>query len=101
MNKDELIRLIYTSVNTRLPNGGFTLKAAGDVYEALLAGMKAALYEGNEVRIPTLGRFYVNHSAPRSIPHPKMPGQTLEIGPTKQLRFKAFPKAKAELNGRV
>ena len=101
MNKDELIRLIYTGVNASLPNNGFTLKAATEVYENLVNAMKTALYNGEEVRFPTFGKFYVNHSGPRTIPHPKQPGQTLEVAATKQLRFKAFPKAKDELNDRV
>ncbi len=101
MNKDELIRLIYAKVNELTPNGNLTLKNAAEVYEALISGIKQSLYDGEEVRLPSFGRFYVNHSGPRTIPHPKVTGQTMEIGPSRQIRFKVFPTAKAELNGKV
>ena len=100
MSKEELVRVIYNSVNRNMPHSGFTLKNSNEVFDDLLTAVKQSLFNDEEVRIPTFGRLYVNHTGERTIPHPKMPGQLLNIGPRKQLKFKAFPKTKNELNGK-
>lgn len=100
MNKDDLVRLLYTAVNERVNGSGLTLKSAGDVYDSMIDAIKKTLYDNEEVRFPSFGRLYVNHSGARTIPHPKVPGQTIEVGPTRQIRLRVFPKTKAELNGK-
>ena len=74
---------------------------AEEIYDAIVGSLKETLVSGEEVRFPTFGRFYINHSAARTIPHPKLEGQTIEVGPTRQVRFKAYPSMKDNLNGRV
>lgn len=99
MNKEELIRLIYSAVNEEMLKGSnFTLKSATNVYDAFISGIKQSLYEGEEVRIPQFGRFYVNHTSARTIPHPRVEGQTIEVEPRRQIRFKVYPTAKNQLN---
>jgi nucleoid DNA-binding protein len=100
MSKDELVRLIYNSVNENMSGGSFTLKAASEVYDNIFSGIKESLYDGSEVRIPSFGRFYVNQVSGRTIPHPKVPGQMVEVPPSRQIRFKVFPKMKDVLNDR-
>lgn len=102
MNKNELIRLIYTTTNEILgTRGSITLTQAEEIYDAQVDAMKDTLVAGEEVRLPGFGRFYVNHSAARTIPHPKLQGQTIDVGPTRQVRFKVYPSMKDKLNGRA
>lgn len=102
MNKNELIRLIYTTTNEILDyKGNITLNQAETIYDTLVGSIKDTLVEGEEVRLPGFGRWYINHSGARTIPHPKLEGQTIDVGPTRQVRFKVYPSMKDQLNGRA
>ena len=104
MNKDEMIRLVYNSVNSNLTGSGarITLEGAREVYENMIQGIRASLNEGQDVKIPTLGKFYVNHYEARTIPHPKptQPGQMLDVPAGRQVRFSPYPSLKDHINGR-
>ena len=101
MNKNELTRLIYTTVNEILNyKANITLSEAEQVYDTVVDAMKSSLVEGEEVRFPAFGKFHVTYSSARTITHPQIPGEKLEIGPTRQLRFKPYPSMKDTLNGR-
>jgi nucleoid DNA-binding protein len=104
MNKDEMIRLIYQSVNANLVGGQarMTLEGAREVYDDLIQGIRASLQEGQEIKIPSVGKFYVNHYNARTIPHPKPQeaGQMLEVPAGRQVRFSAYPSLKDYINGR-
>lgn len=101
MNKNEIVRLIYTTVNEAIKGkSNLTLVESEDLYDVVVEAIKGRLMEGTEVRVPSFGKFYVNHTAPRTIPHPRIPGQTIDVGATRQIRFKAYPSMKGELNGK-
>ena len=100
MNKEELVRTIYQSVNGELKQEVFTMQSSGEVYDALMEAISSALESCEDVRLPGFGKMYVTHSAARTIPHPRNPGQVLEIGATRQIRFKAYDSFKNRVNGR-
>lgn len=101
MLKEEIVRLIYVTVNECVPNKGFTLSHANTLYETVIEGIKKSLMLGNEVRMPGLGKFYTGVQSARTIPNPRIQGQTFEIGERKQIRFKAFRSVREEINSQL
>ena len=95
-----MIRTLYRLINNNCGPNGITLTGAEAVFTGLVASMKDTLEGDQEIRIPTFGKFYVTHMDSREIPHPRMPGQVMPIGPSKQIRFKAYDSYKRVLNGR-
>jgi nucleoid DNA-binding protein len=100
MNKSELTRVLYTLINKNVSGGYITLNGAASVLEDLVDTVFASVKDGGEVRLPKLGKLYTTQCAGRTIPHPHIEGQALQVPPFKQIQFKAFDSAKKVLNSR-
>jgi len=81
MNKKEFIEFMVA-------NGYIKTKtAAGEAYDAVFGALRAAIAQGNSVRINKVGNFNIVETAPRVGRNPST-GEPLEIPAKTVVRFK-------------
>ena len=90
MNKTELIDQIAASVD-------ISKAAAGRALDATVETIKEALKAGDTVSLIGFGTFYVGERAARTGRNPRT-GETLEIKPAKQPKFRSGKGLKDALN---
>jgi len=81
MNKADL-------VNTVAADSGLAKTDAAKAVDAVLDGIKGALSEGESVSLVGFGSFVVSERAARTARNPRT-GETINVGPSKGVRFKA------------
>ncbi len=81
MNKADL-------VNTVAAEGGFSKADAAKAVDAVISGITGALSDGETVSLVGFGSFVVSERAARTARNPRT-GETIEVGPSKGVRFKA------------
>jgi DNA-binding protein HU-beta len=90
MNKTELIDQIAASAD-------ISKAAAGRALDATVEAIKEALKAGDTVSLIGFGTFYVGERAARTGRNPRT-GETLEIKPAKQPKFRSGKGLKDALN---
>ena len=90
MNKTELIEHIAASAD-------ISKAAAGRALDATVETIKEALKAGDTVSLIGFGTFYVGERAARTGRNPRT-GETLEIKPAKQPKFRSGKGLKDALN---
>jgi DNA-binding protein HU-beta len=90
MNKTELIDQIAASAD-------ISKAAAGRALDATVETIKEALKAGDTVSLIGFGTFYVGERAARTGRNPRT-GETLEIKPAKQPKFRSGKGLKDALN---
>ncbi|MBK7462140.1 MAG: HU family DNA-binding protein [Betaproteobacteria bacterium] len=90
MNKTELIDQIAASAD-------LSKAAAGRALDATVETIKEALKAGDTVSLIGFGTFYVGERAARTGRNPRT-GETLEIKPAKQPKFRSGKGLKDALN---
>lgn len=91
MTKTDIVEGVYERL------GGFSKKEAAAIVETILDVMKAALTDGEKVKISSFGTFTIRAKKKRRGRNPKT-GKTLEISARKVLTFKPSQVLKSLLN---
>jgi len=81
MNKADL-------VNTVAAESGLAKADAAKAVDAVFGGIAGALGEGDTVSLVGFGSFVVSERAARTARNPRT-GETIDVGPSKGVRFKA------------
>ncbi|MDX8408626.1 MAG: HU family DNA-binding protein [Mariprofundales bacterium] len=81
MNKADL-------VNTVAQEAGLSKADAVKAVDAVVSGISGALSSGDSVSLVGFGSFVVSERAARTARNPRT-GETIEVGPSKGVRFKA------------
>ena len=91
MSKKDLIDTVAKELE-------LTKDKAGQAVDAAIDGIKAAMKEGKEVRIPDFGTFKVAQRKAREGRNP-LTGKTMQIPATKAPKFTPAKGLKESLNG--
>ena len=90
-SKADIVEHIANSVD------GYTKKAAGEAFDAVIESISKSLKKGDRVQIPGFGSFAVSKRGARKGRNPKT-GATIQIKASKNVRFKAGKELKESLN---
>ncbi len=90
MNKTDL-------VNTVAAESGLSKSDAAKAVDAVIGGISGALADGESVSLVGFGSFVVSERAARTARNPRT-GETINVGPSKGVRFKAGKALKAAVN---
>jgi len=91
MTKTDIVEGVYERL------GGFSKKEAAAIVETILDVMKAALTDGEKVKISSFGTFTIRAKKKRRGRNPKT-GKSLEISARKVLTFKPSQVLRSLLN---
>lgn len=89
--KAEIVENIANSVE------GITKRQATAAFEAMVQAVSDQLARGERVQVPGFGSFNVSERAARTGRNPKT-GESIKIGASKNVRFKAGKDLKDALN---
>jgi len=81
MNKADLVNIVAAE-------SGLIKTDAAKAVDAVFDGIKGALSEGENISLVGFGSFVVSERAARTARNPRT-GETINVGPSKGVRFKA------------
>ena len=88
----------YTDfINRVADKGDYSRVATKEVAKQTFATLSEILSEGEDVRIPALGWFYVSEIKARTVPG--LEGKMVDLPANKIIRFKPSVKLKREVKG--
>jgi len=90
MNKADL-------VNTVCAEAGISKTDAAKAVDAVISGIAGALSSGDGVSLVGFGSFVISERAARTARNPRT-GESIEVGPSKGVRFKAGKALKDAVN---
>lgn len=92
--------LTKNEIISKVQDMGFTKKQSVEIIESLLAIMKKALSQGDDVLVSGFGKFCVREKSSRRGRNPAT-GQDLLLRERKVVTFKCSGKLKEKINDRV